>query len=202
MTFLVWTNLSMTIWNRGSISAKYEDEESITRTRIGELPDSTKHTIVDFSKTKVARVVRQHAILNVCILTRACLFSRSYSKYVIVNIYVLYTIHVQIASLTFSDCIPDLTLRNSCMCAPTPSRKPICTHNVLIYVPASQLAQKTAAKQRHMYRLSDSCSNSKHNIFKKLLEKMLMGHSQTCTVMKRSVLHVMMEFQAWIDQSL
>ncbi len=47
--------------------------------------------------------------------------------------------------LTFSDCIPDLTLRSSCMWPPTPSKSPMCTHRLRMYVPASQLTQNTAA---------------------------------------------------------
>ena len=42
-----------------------------------------------------------------------------------------------------SSIAPLRTLRSSCMCAPTPNRSPRCTHNVRMYVPASQLTQNT-----------------------------------------------------------
>ena len=47
---------------------------------------------------------------------------------------------------TVSDCIPDLTLLSSAICPPTPSNRPACTHNVRMYVPASQLTQNTPKK--------------------------------------------------------
>ena len=46
--------------------------------------------------------------------------------------------------LTFSASIPERTLRSSCICPPTPSSRPMCTHSVRMYVPASQLTQNTA----------------------------------------------------------
>jgi len=49
-------------------------------------------------------------------------------------------------SVTMPSCssmAPLLTLLNSCICAPTPNSNPKCTHNVRIYVPASQLTQNT-----------------------------------------------------------
>lgn len=49
-------------------------------------------------------------------------------------------------SVTIPSCSSIAPLRtrlNSCMCAPTPNSSPRWTHNVRIYVPASQLTQKT-----------------------------------------------------------
>lgn len=45
---------------------------------------------------------------------------------------------------SFSLIAPLRTRRSSCMCPPTPNNNPRWTHNVRMYVPASQLTQNTA----------------------------------------------------------
>mmetsp|Transcript_4589 Transcript_4589/g.16031 ORF Transcript_4589/g.16031 Transcript_4589/m.16031 type:complete len:203 (-) Transcript_4589:257-865(-) len=50
--------------------------------------------------------------------------------------------------------MPDRTRRSSCMCAPTPSRRPRCTHRVRMYVPASHDTQNTTRLRSSSYSMS------------------------------------------------
>ena len=59
-----------------------------------------------------------------------------------------------------SSMAPLRTRRSSCMCAPTPSTSPRWTHRVRMYVPASQLTQKTA----RLRSLSNSTSRDWYTV--------------------------------------
>ena len=84
-------------------------------------------------------------ILNIIILKRDNDYHHLVLYYVTLpSVYCASSTSCMDTILSSSPIIPLLTRRSSCMWPPTPNNKPICTHSVRTYVPASQLIQNTA----------------------------------------------------------